>query len=113
MELTREKAIDISIELWTHLEETGEDELGKVLWGGWHKYGAMRGACALCEYDHGQEGNCQHCPYYQRFWSCAVSGGPYREWRQVQNSDDDRKKYAGMCLEQLKQLKEAANGRAN
>jgi len=107
MRLTKKKAIEISIELWTWLAETGKE---KWEWSGWKKYGHMLCNCALCEYDNracerlGGEW-CSHCPYYKRFGDCQGEEEftAYANWAEAE-TEEERKKYAALFLEQLKQL---------
>lgn len=106
MRLTKKKAIEISIELWTWLAETGAEY--KWDWSDWGKYGKMHSSCAFCEYSQRQaklsEGRCDYCSYYQQFGGCCLAGTPYDNW-DVAETDETRKKYAGQFLEQLKELK--------
>jgi len=110
VELTKEQAIDISIELWTWLAETGSGR--KLEWQGWKKYGAMGCGCALCAYTEQQEEGaaavtCKPCPYYRKFHGkCFKRNRIYAKWEKT-NNIDQRKKYASQFLEQLRQLKEA------
>ena len=92
--LTKKKAIEISIELWTWLAETGSEEKGG--WSGWNGYGVMQGNCALCEYDAQKENDCLACPI-----NCSLS--PFARWWYA-NTIEERKKYASLFLEQLKEL---------
>lgn len=102
MRLTKKKAIEISIELWTWLAETGEES--KYIWEGWDKYGEMDAGCAFCEYvaRHRPRG-CGCCPYWAKFHSCQDYGSPYDKWT-TSETISTRKKYAKLFLEQLKQL---------
>ena len=109
--LTKKKAIEISIELWTWLAETGVDDKGE--WEGWEKYGDMDNTCALCEYSNRLrllgEGSCEpeacgKCPYYQAFGFCWERRANFDEWRN-EKLLEERKKYATLFLEQLKELK--------
>ena len=104
--LTRETAIEISIELWTWLAETGER---KDNWPGWKTYGYMVCNCALCEYDVIQPpirggGNCPYCPYDKVHGICDREGKPYRKWL-TSIDPKSRKQHAQEFLEQLKELK--------
>lgn len=107
MKLTEEKAIDISIELWAYLAETGRVSKGR--WPGWKEYGRMYFACALCEFTVQQGYGCPSCPYYQKFGLCSDKGKPYSLWVGAiyyRPSPKKRKKYAREFLKQLYQLKE-------
>jgi hypothetical protein len=109
MRLTKKKAIDISIELWTWLAETGKK---KYEWDGWEQYGEMYEGCALCEYSHRQSGRvtCSACSYYECFNNICFSGDTnYRKWASACQKRT-RMKYAKLFLKELYQLKEHYNG---
>ncbi len=95
MRLTKQKAIDISIELWEWLAETGKH---KQDWEGWEKYEGMEDDCALCEWITRSKLDCVSCPVRDCHalaygnWVCATSSR-------------ERKKYAKLFLTQLKELK--------
>jgi len=97
MRLTKEKAVELSIELWTWLAETGKM---KCEWPGWGKYTDIVCHCFLCEYA-AKHGGCSSCPYSQKFGVC--SGGHYSKWTLSRTTRTSRK-YARLFLEQLKQL---------
>ena len=111
MELTKEQAIDLSIELWTWLAKTGKE---KDDWLGWDKYGgrwAIWSNCFLCEYDAllcGEEAEnekqCSYCPLTEEFGDCYKTY--FYNW-ELATTPKTRKKYALLFLEQLKQLKES------
>lgn len=106
MILTKEKAIEIAIELWTFLAETGEQF--KRSWPGWEKYEAMDCHCPLCEYAYREalrteKSQCFFCPYDKMFGGCCYKGSPYDMWEGVKTKRA-KKKYASLFLEQLKQL---------
>jgi len=98
MELTREEAVDISVELWTWLAETGESHKSK--WEGWNKYGEMELDCPLCEYSTRCESD---CPYHLKFGSCMTPDSPFERWTHSSGTKVC-KKYAKLFLEQLKEL---------
>jgi len=123
MGLTAKKAIDISIELWTWLAETGAKE--KKEWPQWEKYGKMMFDCPLCEYSSQRESKnkraylikCLLCPYYKQFGRCIrfsssflyfgismASPSYYEEWAMARTRKA-RKKYARLFLGQLKELR--------
>jgi len=98
MKLTKRKAIELSIELWAWLAETG---LRK-----YDYFEKRRGnipflACFLCEYDKQHGGNCSNCPFYKRYGHCMESY--YCKWC-MSDTEADRKKYATEFLAQLKEL---------
>ena len=100
MRLTKKKAIEISIELWEWLAETGKR---KGCWDGWDKYGRMTAGCALCEYDKQHGDSCESCPYYECYEDCEEAGKPYNLWHYARTRQT-RKKYAKLFLEQLRGL---------
>ena len=100
--LTREKAIDISIELWEWLAETGGGEVDKENWPGWDTYGKMDLSCALCEYDATRRDYCDSCPYAKRYGPCGH--GVLGNWVNARTKRT-RRKYAAIGVEQLKALK--------
>lgn len=106
MILTKKKALAITIELWEWLAETGK---GKGSWSGWDKYGRMGAYCPVCEYAarHDRRFGCEGCPIKDKFGSCYSTY--YRYWEDADTTDDseysdNRKKYATLFLEQLRQL---------
>lgn len=101
MKLTKKKAIEISIELWTFLAETGKE---KSDWEGWEEYREMDYLCPLCEYatSKGMR-NCRSCPYWEKFRWCYSWRKPFWHWEDV-SMTKTKKKYAKLFLEQLKQL---------
>ena len=103
MRLTKKKAIDLSIELWTWLAETGSPR--KEDWPGWKRLGAEStlAHCFLCEYSSRREYSiCKFCPFHQRFGHCTLSSpSAYSKWSEEDNSPM-RKKYASEFLELLK-----------
>lgn len=108
MKLTKKKAIQISIELWTWLAETGAAH--KWRWQGWRKYGYMHADCPLCEYVNPLGGGCASCPYYQKFGHCytLLTGNKglktsFDKWCNARKVET-RKKYAALFLQQLKEL---------
>lgn len=108
MRLTKKKAIEISIELWTWLAETGEE---KDEWPGWEECGHMSCYCAFCEYcnRHPEKDtdSCSTCPYYEKFGPCQADDEnltPYDKWEEAK-TEVLRKKYASQFLVQLKELK--------
>ena len=109
MILTKKKALEISIELWEWLAETGSDN--KEDWPGWAKYGRMECTCALCEYSRRQQKNkpwwaCTPCPLYKiQIQSKAFTCHEFFEYWEWADDLDYRKKYAAFLLEVLKGLK--------
>lgn len=102
MRLTRKKAIELCIELWTYLAETGDY---KFAWPDWDKYDIEPWAdCWFCEYNNRQEGkSCQKCPLKGRGERRCIKKTPYGQWAGT-NSRHLRKKYAKLFLAQIKEL---------
>lgn len=105
MRLTKRHAVNISIELWEWLAETGNI---KCEWPDWAKYGYMQSHCPLCEYDARYSKKhhiitCLTCPYYLKFGSCSLYDTPFSAWVNV-GTFESRKIYAEIFLAQLKQL---------
>lgn len=104
-ELTKEQAIERSIELWDWLAGTGAE---KGNWPGWEVHGEARSHCFLCEYSLQVCGHpsCRACPYYQKYGFCMASGTPYYWWTEMSRllSLEERKEHARNFLEQLKTL---------
>ena len=99
--LTRKKAIQICKELWTWLAETGKN---KSEWPEWEKYGTMHIDCPFCKYARESvTGDCNACPYNQKFGYCDLWDTPYCKWRQAESADE-RKEAAKAFLAQLEQL---------
>ena len=108
MRLTRKKAIELCIEMWTWLAETGKH---KHQWPGWKKYGDINLNCWFCGYhfqqlnrkgENGTVGKCKHCPLWQKY-RCLCGKTMYGEWTSALTSRA-RKKYAKLFLEQIKAL---------
>ncbi len=108
MKLTRNKAIELCIELWTWLAETGKR---KKDWPGWEKYGSAMSACWFCEYDdqmlalYKRKGRhaCGYCPL--KTSGVGKCGDTFFEKWNVAGTPKDRKKYAKLFLEQIRKLK--------
>ncbi len=101
MRLTRKKAIEISISLWTWLAETGRH---KREWPQWKKYGRMWSDCALCQYKNDRQTSCHRdCPYYEKFGFCEEGSKPYQLWA-VAETDEEHKVHAAAFLKQLEEL---------
>jgi hypothetical protein len=97
MKLTRKKAIELCIELWTWLAETGKQ---KKDWPEWEKYHChIVWHCWLCYYckQRGgrprKHGDCSNCPYYEVYGFCAEDKKPYYKWTESKQKRT-RKKYA-------------------
>ncbi len=108
MKLTEKEYMDICIELWERMEKTGAEQ--KYTWVGWKKYGKMLNNCPLCEYvgrnkGGGMKGGCKKCPLGWGFMGCEENIiSQYTNWL-VSTEIASRKKYAGLFLEQLKEIR--------
>lgn len=114
MRLTRKKAIELCILLWTWLAETGRL---KEDWPGWKKYKdiweELEDACWcwFCLYTNRKQRKPQHlsdckivCPYYEIHGFCAAGWkNPFHNWFNARNNED-RKKYAKLFRDQIKKL---------
>jgi len=113
MKLIAKKAVELSIELWEWLAETGED--WKDYWPKWKenggKYPAVSHDCFLCEYAGFKTWNkeaCKSCPYFIKYKArCYWENKPFGKW-ECAYTDGDKKKYAKQFLKQLKTLLEEA-----
>ena len=109
MKLTAKKAVELSIELWEWVAETGGE---KGEWPEWKinggKYPFVTMWCFLCKYTFypksfwDSECNAK-CPYYGKYGICYKDGGIYRKWEDAQTKPT-KKKYAQQFLEQLKEI---------
>ena len=95
MKLTKKKAKEICIELWTWLAETGRR---KGRWPGWKKYGRMLANCPFCEYYVEQNnGGCPACPI-----ALCRFDDSFSQWCDATTSAQ-RKKYAKIFLEKIRE----------
>lgn len=99
--LTRKRAIELSIELWTWLAEMGKE---KIDWPGWERNGGqvreVVDMCFLCDYSQG----CNMCPYQTKYgYTCCGDKSPFKKWADS-SSEKTKKKYARQFLKQLKAL---------
>lgn len=101
MRLTKKKALDITIELWEWIEKTGNKY--KENWPGWEKYGEMEYDCPLCEYAFHPA--CKKCPLQLGERGC-ISSTAYGNWANEVISKSKYKEYAGLFLEQLKEIRD-------
>ena len=104
MRLTRKKAIELCIELWTWLAGTGEE---KRKWPGWEENDRADNECWFCEYDrqqgikHRKYTNCFYCPLKSIGEECGDSF--YVKWENAKTSRT-RKKYAKLFLNQIESI---------
>ncbi len=104
--LTREEAIEKTIEMWEELAETGDYDKDKTKLP--RKYDNLICGCFLCTLvsEEGYSPRCRKCPYSQHFHGqCCTQNRPYQKWEDTFIEEIElRKRYAGQFLEQLKQL---------
>ncbi len=116
MKLTRKKAIDLCIELWTWLAKTGKK---KEKWPEWEKYGEIKNDCWFCEHlIYQQKRNeeyptkilpcAKYCIYHKKYGGCQDliddNLSIYDEWDNS-TTPEDRKKYAKLFLGQIQSLR--------
>jgi len=107
MELTREKAIELSIELWTWLARTGER---KSEWPGWKKNGGsyepVAADCFLCAWVESLDrGLCLACPLYEHYgYTCMDTCSPFWMWDTCFPTTTKLKRHAKAFLMQLREL---------
>lgn len=107
--LEAKESVELTIKLWDWAAETGKE---KRYWEKWAEnggeYDSLYG-CFLCDYDaqvrrrKGGVNSCVNCPYCIKFGSCVSKGSPYDRWDKAKTSRT-RKKYAKLCLEQLREI---------
>ncbi|KKN64724.1 hypothetical protein LCGC14_0488560 [marine sediment metagenome] len=108
MKLTEKKAIELTLELWRWLAETGKN---KCDWPGWEINGGIHSKvqdyCFFCEYavTHRKNGECWACPYQKKFGDCQGQDEdtPYDLWEQARTPKAN-KKYAQQLVGQLETL---------
>jgi len=113
MRLTRKKAIELCIELWTWLAKTGKK---KEKWPEWEKYDVIKNDCWFCEHlIYQQKRNeeyptkilpcIKYCIYYKKYGKCQDNGKTiFDEWDEAR-TPEERKKYAKLFLGQIKTLR--------
>ncbi|KKL78873.1 hypothetical protein LCGC14_2020530 [marine sediment metagenome] len=118
MRLSRKKAIELCIELWTWLAKTGKK---KEDWPEWKKYGDIKNDCWFCEHLIEQQKQndekyptkilpcSKYCIYHEKYGGCQDSDEDgnksiFDEWDDT-GTPEDRKKYAKLFLGQIKQCK--------
>ena len=107
MKLTEKEYMDICIELWERMKAGAKY---KSTWVGWEKYGEMLNDCPLCEYVGEEKGwfmkkGCEKCPLEWGYFGCCGNIiSQFRNWADADNIAA-RKKYAGLFLEQLKEIR--------
>lgn len=112
MKLTRKKAIELCIELWTWLAKTGKK---KEEYPDWEKYKSYclgnlepLAYCWFCQYSFQRvkiiPTGCKYCPYHKRYGHCDKEGSFYFNWGAAV-TPRTRKKYAGLFLKQIKTLR--------
>ncbi|MEJ2650175.1 MAG: hypothetical protein P8016_17415 [Sedimentisphaerales bacterium] len=117
MRLTKKKAIELTIEMWKFLAETGKE---KGNWPGWKKYKLDRhyyeNACFLCQwvmnqnhikriYEFFDDPDCKYCPLFKRTKeSCYDVHSLYQEWFKVIDIEL-KKNHAKKLLEFMRKMK--------
>lgn len=115
MKLTRKKAIELCIELWEWLAETGKRKEDWPERERYQKYCKPVGTsimsnCWFCEYDYqhpikGDYSSCPACPLIKHSgFGCEEKGSYYLKWSNAKTLKT-RKKYAKLFLEQIKTLR--------
>lgn len=108
MRLTRKKAIELCIELWTWLAKTGKK---KEDWPEWEKYCKAMSDCWFCEYDDQMlnlykrktRSSCGYCPLITSgLGRCEDT--LFNKWSNAR-TPRTRKKYAKLFLGQIKAIK--------
>jgi hypothetical protein len=107
MRLTRAKSIELCIELWTWLAETGKK---KEDWPEWERYGIICCDCWFCEYDvqrrkanKKDERMCHRCTFgVGSNLTCFPLG--YNNWVEA-HTIPGCKKYAKLFLKQIEALR--------
>ena len=96
MKLTKKLMWKVVIELWEWMTKTGSAYKGD--WPGWEKYWNMAFHCPFCLYYD----DCNKCPINH----CTKFA--FGDWKKAQTKPD-RKKYAGLFLAQLKEVRDGIN----
>jgi hypothetical protein len=101
MVFTKEKAIQLTYELWSWMEENKKTDKGG--WPGWQKYGRMRAECPCCQYvkENGsfahlkQEECIKLCPLLN-IWPakvvsmnvpCCRKGSPFEKFEDLEEAE--------------------------
>ena len=105
MRLTRKKAIELCIEMWEWLTETGKKKDDYPFSEKQLKYSSdyyPESRCWFCEYclQHKDDG-CKGCPLGGNKCECQYMA--YNKWNYAK-TPRTRKKYAGLFLGQIKSL---------
>jgi hypothetical protein len=112
MKLTAKKAVELSIELWEWLAETGKDKGDWPRWGiNGGEYSEMVFDCPLCELFNQKK--CKGCPYFDKYGRCTPTFVHYETNKQRKTIfqkwcdaciEKTKKKYAKQFVEQLKEI---------
>lgn len=102
MDLTKEKAIQLTYELWNWMKE--KKRTNKTFWPGWAEYGSMRFDCPCCQYERNQRSGYTHTPQeciaycpLLNIWPakrdsncppCCRKGSPFQRFEEF--SDDEK-----------------------
>ena len=110
MRLTRKKAIELTAKQWDRLAKTGSKNKAKAMkWEGIISEVEATDCnyCWLCLYNNRKQNksndncDCSECPYCEKHTLCMCSS--YVDWLNAPTKED-RKKYAKIFLEQIKEL---------
>jgi len=112
MKLSRKKAIELCIELWTWLAKTGKKKGDWPKWKKYENYALPKGSavlhdCWFCEYGYQMTSRsyarkCEYCPLIRKLnMNCGDGKCFYEKWEDVR-TPKTRKKYAKLFLEQIK-----------
>ena len=107
MRLTRKKAKEFCIRMWTRFARTGETKADYKYTKEELKYclsDRPNNDCWFCEYDTQHKKVCRSCPLGGGPNRCLDEDMYYEQWEDAK-SPRTRKKYAKLFLEQIKSLK--------
>jgi hypothetical protein len=104
-DLTKEKAIQLSYELWSWMKEN--NEVSKDGWPGWKDHGRMMYDCPCCEYEISQREDrycdracVKNCPLIN-IWAakresccppCCRKNSPFQRFEEFEGYDNEREK---------------------
>ncbi len=118
-DLTEKEAVDLTIELWSFLKETGKE---KEDWDRWEEFGVKFSGdvderedeidgevwctCFLCEFKKQQDTDCDVCPYPKMFGDFCFypEQAPYMKWYDAEVGRW-KKYWAGKFLAQMLKVK--------
>ena len=120
MDITKRKALELTIQQWTAVGETEETALGETIWE-WiidNGYGPIESDSFLCEYalqNMREELKCALCPLLNK-WDgeryCTDIGSPYSSWDLAYGNQAGKtaqaaaKRIVEICQQELEALNE-------